>query len=119
MTTINQQLHQSATHAAGSDPACPVCNPLPPDPEGGNNDRAAQAEAVLFKYESGPGEAPYGGISADSLRDLHEQNLSDLICNFGHFCDRNGLDMQEVLRRAKGHYDAETDNKGVQFTISN
>lgn len=32
MTTINMQLHNSATHAKGHDPACPVCNP--PDWQG-------------------------------------------------------------------------------------
>jgi hypothetical protein len=25
--TISQQLHQSATHCKGNDPACPACNP--------------------------------------------------------------------------------------------
>jgi hypothetical protein len=25
MATLNEQLHNSATHALGSDPACPIC----------------------------------------------------------------------------------------------
>lgn len=92
---------------------------LPPDPEGENDRRASEAEEVLNQFESAFGEAPYGGISPDQLRDLREQNLSDLLCNFGHFCDRNGLDLQEVIRRAANHYNEETGNQGAQFTVSN
>lgn len=29
--TLNEQLHNSATHAKGFDPACPVCNPQRPE----------------------------------------------------------------------------------------
>jgi len=29
MTNTQRQLHSSATHAKGFDPACPVCNPQP------------------------------------------------------------------------------------------
>jgi hypothetical protein len=29
--TLNQQLHNSATHKAGIDPACPVCNKRIPE----------------------------------------------------------------------------------------
>lgn len=92
---------------------------MPPDPEGENERSAAEAQAILFHYEETDGEAPYGGISAESLTSLHEQNLVDMIANFGHWCDRNGLDMQDILRVAKNHYDEETGNQGVQFTQCN
>ena len=91
---------------------------LPPDPEETNEQSATEAERVLFAFEETDGEAPYGGINSEQLTALHEQNLADLLCNFGHWCDRNGVNMQEVIRRAKGHYDAETGNQGVQFTES-
>jgi hypothetical protein len=89
---------------------------LPPDPEGENERRAQEGGAILVHYEETSGEAPYGGISAEQLTDLHEQNLADMLCDLGHWCDRNGVDMQDAIRRAKMHYDAETGGEGMQFT---
>ena len=106
-------VHDSEPMEPDNDP-----NALPPDPEGMNDRRASEAEEVLNQFESAFGEAPYGGISQEQLADLREQNLADLLCDFGHFCDRNGVDMQAVIRRAKMHYDEETANEGVQFTRS-
>jgi hypothetical protein len=92
---------------------------LPPDPEGTNDKSAEQAQDTLYHFEEKHGEAPYGGISAEQLTDLHRQNIVDLLANLGHYCDRNGLDMQEIIASAVRHYDAETGNQGTQFTVSN
>jgi hypothetical protein len=142
---LNQEAQGPAPHPKALHGQCPVCghygedcagdcaegqddpahdsepqdSDVPPDPEGENDRRAEEAEEVLNQYESAFGEPPYGGISQDQLADLREQNLADLLCNFGHFCDRNGVDMQAVIRRAKMHYDEETAHEGVQFTVSN
>jgi hypothetical protein len=77
--------------------------------EGGTcpeNDRRAKAAAATLKYF-----AKHGGewITGEKVMspDMIEQNMSDLLCNFAHYCDLNGVQMSDVLRRAKGHYDAE------------
>jgi hypothetical protein len=92
---------------------------LPPDPEGTNDESAKQAKDTLIHFEEAHGEAPYGGISEAQLLDLHRQNIVDLLANLGHFCDREGLDMQDILRSAANHYDAETGGEGSQFTAVN
>jgi hypothetical protein len=81
---------------------------LPPDPEGLNDDRAEWAHAALeaFKTETRTDE---GDV------------LCDLLADLGHWCDRNGYQFQEQLRRAISHYEAETedddgDTQGEQFT---
>ena len=88
---------------------------LPPDPEGENDRRAAEAEKILFQFEETNGEAPYTGISTEQLTGLHEQNLTDLLANLAHWCDRNGCDLSKALCRAKAHYDEETGSEGEQF----
>lgn len=45
--------------------------------------------------------------------------VGDFLANLAHFCDRNNLDLQDRLRNAAMHYNAETRNLGVQFTESN
>jgi hypothetical protein len=88
---------------------------LPPDPEGTNDESAKQAKDTLIHFEEAHGEAPYGGISEAQLLDLHRQNIVDLLANLGHYCDREGLDMQDIMKSAANRYDAETGNEGTQF----
>jgi hypothetical protein len=84
-----------------------------------NDSRARDAQDTLHHFEEAHGEPPYGGISTDQLKDLHQQNIVDLIANLAHYCDREDLDMQAILRTAAMHYDDETDQKGTQFTAVN
>ncbi len=88
---------------------------LPPDPEQMNTKRAQWAGEVLEFFEV-YGERSHHESTADEQRALMEQNLSDLIADFAHFCDRAGLEMRTVLRTAMGHYLEETDGAGDQFS---
>ena len=46
----------------------------------------------------------------------YEYTITDLLADLGHLCDRTKQDLQDKLRSAAGHYNAETQGKGVQFT---
>ena len=83
-------------------------NTLPPDPETMNEQRADAAGRSLDLFTRTFGEEDGGG----------EQNLSDLLADLAHYCDRNELHFAYCLQTAKMHYDAETDNEGRQFDIS-
>ena len=69
--------------------------PLPPDPEGRNANRARHAAAALAAFQRHTG--------AD-LEDV----VSDLLVDLMHWCDRNGEEFHQELRRALNHYAAET-----------
>lgn len=68
---------------------------LPPDPEGMNDQRAEWADAAIRKFQR--------ITNADD-----EDALCDLLCDLMHWCDRDALDFDRELNRAKMHYDAET-----------
>ena len=86
---------------------------LPPDPEDQNPERAAAAKRALDAFARDCGEV-YECDTPDETRELAEQNLSDLLCNLAHYCDRIGLKMADCLRRAAMHYGEESDNEGTQ-----
>ena len=65
------------------------------DPEGQNDDRASWASTALIAFKSETG-------SDD------EDAMSDLLCDMMHLADREGEDFTTDLRRAAGHYVAET-----------
>jgi len=88
--------------------------PVPPDPEFMNNKRADWARDTLEYFEQ-YGESPHPDLTTTEQRDVAKQNLSDLIADMGHFCDRNGLEMHDVIRVASGHYAEETSFEGLQF----
>jgi hypothetical protein len=69
--------------------------PLPPDPEGRNDDRASWAGHAITAFREATGTDV-----EDALPDL----LTDLI----HWADRQDYDFEAALRRARAHYDAET-----------
>lgn len=50
--------------------------------------------------------------------DLVEQNMSDLICNFAHYCDGKKVSLGEVLRRAQSHYREESSDPRQEFEPS-
>lgn len=91
---------------------------LPPDPEDMNDRRAEAAGCALDSFSSDLGELIDGKqqyTETDGKKgDLTIQNLTDLMADFGHFCDRNNIDFADILRRAQYHYDEETNNKGKQ-----
>ncbi len=80
-------------------------NPVPPDPEVMNDDRAAWAAAALRHFQSATG--------ADFV-----DALADLPCDAMHWCDRNAVDFDDELSRARIHYAAETaaDNLAPQIS---
>ena len=86
---------------------------LPPDPEGMNEQRATSADQTLDFYAQNHGEL-YPTQTDDERRDLIAQNLSDLFASFAHLCDREGLELADLLRCAANHYNEETDNQGAQ-----
>ena len=68
---------------------------LPPDPEGQNDDRAEWAAASLRHFQCTTGTE-------------YEDAPSDLIGDLMHWCDRNGMDFERELNRARRHYQEET-----------
>jgi hypothetical protein len=69
---------------------------LPPDPEEMNDDRAAWAgECISLMSE------------ITGCEDGQEA-AGDLLANYFHWCDRNGLDMEMMIERARACYRDET-----------
>lgn len=68
-----------------------------------NNDCASWAYTALCAYVD---RANSSGNDALDLQDL----LSDLM----HFCDTQGLSFDDILRRARSHYAAETEGPEAQ-----
>jgi hypothetical protein len=91
---------------------------IPADPDEMNDNRAEFAEDTLLHFAKEHGELIDGALTYTETDgeecDLTVQNLTDLICDFGHFCDRNDIEFAEILRRAQYHYSEETDNEGKQ-----
>ena len=59
---------------------------LPPDPEEMNERRVQWAGEALTFFEV-HGEDPDDATTEEERRTLLEQNLSDLIADFAHFCE--------------------------------
>lgn len=90
----NMEIARSGLHHAA--------DPVPPDPEKQNSDRARWSSMALYYFI---------GETGSDLEDA----VSDLIADLGHWCDRNGMNLKEQISRAEEHYDAETNFKGKQF----
>jgi hypothetical protein len=85
---------------------------VPPDPEDMNNKRAAAAGQALLDFAVDFGET-------DDRRELGsfaQQNLADLLTNFAHYCDRQGISLLACLSKARSNYAEETDSFGRQFS---
>jgi hypothetical protein len=74
----------------------------PPDPERMNKRRAELAQAAIDAF-------------AEAARTDTWDVVSDLLCDLGHWADRNKVDLLHQLRRAAHHYHDETSGKGKQF----
>lgn len=68
-------------------------------------------EDVIYAFAS----SDMGETIDGSMATLEAQNLTDLLCDFGHYCDRNGISLQNCLRMAASNYNEETENVGTQF----
>jgi hypothetical protein len=88
-TATIQPNGEAGSHSAGQG------HTLPPDPENMNGDRAKWAKAALRAFRK--------ATSADE-----EEALGDLLCDLMHWSDRNNMDFDAALDRARMHYEAET-----------
>lgn len=70
-------------------------NQLPPDTLGMNGQRSEWAEEAVRKFQR------------ETLCD-DEDVLCDLLCNLMHWADRNNMDFDTELARARDHYTRET-----------
>src|SRR5260370_10223485 len=92
-----QRRYEDCRHAvsyaydASNDDAAQA-KPLPPDPEGMNNGRAEWAAAALRHFQC----------------TTFEDALADLLGDLMHWCDRNAVNFEDELSRARMHYEAET-----------
>jgi hypothetical protein len=89
---------------------------LPPDPEGMNDERAEWALSTIQAFGTTTGECFYDfdGQERDAIL---QQNISDLLGDLAHLCDREGVNLRAMLDRAEHHYNEETDNEGEQFSF--
>lgn len=86
---------------------------LPPNPDNLNQLRSATAMLAIESFaKTGMGE-----LIGGSVMPLLEQNLTDLLCNIGHLCDREGFSLTNCFHKAQYQYAAETDREGSQFAL--
>lgn len=76
--------------------------PLLPDPDGMNNKRACWANDALRLF------------SELTDADLYDEALGDLLCDLMHWCDRNNVDFELALNRARGRYTKETQGELIE-----
>lgn len=69
--------------------------PLPPNPDGRNDDRAQWADVALRVFRDQAG-TDYGDVAADFL------------CDLMHWCDRNDFDFKKELENGIDMYEEET-----------
>jgi hypothetical protein len=84
---------------------------LPPDPDDMNQKRALAAKRALLYFARDFGETDDHG----ELAEFGEQNLSDLLVDLAHYCDREHLSFLKCFLRASGSYADETESLGTQF----
>jgi hypothetical protein len=86
------------------------------DVPGMNDKRAGWAESALDAFiATGAGEKPWPGITREDKKALLAQNLGDMLADLGHFADRKGLKLSELIAKAGRMYAEETGGKGIQF----
>lgn len=78
---------------------------VPPDPDNMNDLRAQWADDALVSFERDRGD-----------QEKFVQNLANLLCYIGHWCDRNGLQLAKVWKMAAKRYSDETEGQGRQFS---
>jgi hypothetical protein len=96
----------------GNTPTCETCGQAEcicdETDDWGNEQRAAAAHRTVEYFADLCGEIGVG-------KSLLEQNMTDLLCDLAHLCDREELSLTSILASAEMHYDAETENTGMQF----
>jgi hypothetical protein len=90
---------------------------LPPDPDSMNEGRARRAGTVL-SFCNRYGETLDYPATKQEVRDNLEGKLADLVADFAHMCDREGLNMARIVRGAARRYSATTDGLGSQLKIA-
>lgn len=68
---------------------------LPPDPEKMNEHRANRANSMMQEFWH-------------STDDVPEQPFAEILCDFMHWADRNGVHFADSLARARVYYALET-----------
>jgi hypothetical protein len=84
-----------------------------PDPDEMNDKRASAAERALLRFARDFGEVDETG----ELCTFEEQNLSDLMADFAHYCDHHGLSLERCVFNGYSNYLEETDGKGRQYVF--
>lgn len=75
---------------------------VPADPEDMNDERAKWAENALTLF------ANETGLLGPNDDDDVETVVKDFLSDLAHFCDRRNLDLPDLIERAAGDYNAET-----------
>lgn len=70
-----------------------------------NEDRRTWARKALDAFGEQTGQTGYAYDDADCLGEI----AGDLICNLLHLADAAGLDIDELIERAKDHHDYEAE----------
>ena len=76
-----------------------------------NRQRSDAAEKALFSFAQSSGELDHDG----ALGELSEQNITDLLVDLAHYCDRQSLSLQRCFAKAEYHYREEVNESGTQF----
>jgi hypothetical protein len=76
-----------------------------------NDERASWAEVGLLAY------GQRTGTVGEMVGDDEDPFLiiGDLVADLAHWCDRHGVNFQEAIRYAAGHYQKETGAVGKQL----
>lgn len=84
---------------------------LPRDPDEMNDKRASAARRALLFFARDFGETDDEG----EISTFAQQNISDLIADLAHLCDRQGIEILRCFSNARSNYSEETENSGGQF----
>lgn len=87
-----------------------------PDPDEMNEKRAMWAQEVMTFFEQF-GETRHQDSTAAKLRVTAGQNLSDLLADLAHYCDRAGLSFKDAFLAASSNYEEETEGEGGQLVV--
>jgi hypothetical protein len=87
---------------------------LPPDPYSMNESRATWAGRVVGFCDR-YGETTEYPVTKREARVNLEGKLADIVADFAHFCDKEGLSMKRVVRGAIRRYSVTTDGHGTQL----
>lgn len=75
---------------------------FPPVEEVTNGERANWAYLALERFARATNQDNSGDLKHD-----RGTVVNDLLCDLMHLCDRDGLDFEDLVERARGHYQEE------------